>query len=83
MPLPRMYLTRYHGVFATHRKLCAALRPVGRGRGKKQQAEEGALKPITRRHVSMSWAQRLKRALGVQIEACAHCGGKLEVVASI
>ena len=31
----------------------------------------------------MNWAQRLKRVFGVQIEACARCGGKLRIIASI
>lgn len=31
----------------------------------------------------MNWALRLKRVFGVQIEACASCGGKLKIVASI
>jgi hypothetical protein len=31
----------------------------------------------------MRWARRLKRLFGVEIEACAHCGGKLQVIASI
>lgn len=57
--------------------------PAGRGRGKKPQAEEGTDKPVTPRHVAMSWAQRLKRVFGVEIEACARCGGKLKVIASI
>jgi len=55
----------------------------GRGRGRKPQTEEGADKPVTPRHVAMSWAQRLKRVFGVEIESCARCGGKLKVIASI
>jgi hypothetical protein len=31
----------------------------------------------------MSWAQRLRRVFGVEIQACARCGGKLKVIASI
>ncbi len=83
VPPPRMHLTRYHGVFAPHSKLRAAVTPAGRGKGSKPQAEEGAEKPATPRHVAMSWAKRLKRVFGVDIEACARCGGKLKVIASI
>mgnify|MGYP000881667724 CR=1 FL=1 len=43
----------------------------------------GADKPATPRHVAMNWAQRLKRVFGIDIEACARCGGKLKVIASI
>ena len=31
----------------------------------------------------MSWARRLKRVFGVQIEDCARCGGRLQIIASI
>jgi hypothetical protein len=31
----------------------------------------------------MSWAKRLKRVFRIDIEACARCGGKLKVIASI
>ena len=31
----------------------------------------------------MSWARRLKRVFGIEIDACARCGGKLKVLASI
>jgi hypothetical protein len=29
----------------------------------------------------MSWARRLKRVFGIEIEDCARCGGKLRVIA--
>jgi len=31
----------------------------------------------------MSWARRLKRVFGIEIEHCARCGGELKVIASI
>lgn len=31
----------------------------------------------------MTWAQRLQDVSGVEIDTCARCGGKLEVIASI
>jgi hypothetical protein len=40
-------------------------------------------KPSTPRHVAMSWARRLKRVFGVEIECCARCGGQLKIIASI
>jgi hypothetical protein len=82
VPPQRMHLTRYHGVFAPHSKLRAAITPARRGKGEKN-AEQGADKPATPRHVAMSWAQRLKRVFGIDIEACAHCNGRLKVIASI
>jgi len=31
----------------------------------------------------MTWAQRLKRVFGIEIETCEQCGGKVKVIASI
>jgi len=39
--------------------------------------------PPSPRHVAMSWAQRLKRVFGIEIEACVRCGGTLRIIASI
>jgi hypothetical protein len=83
VPPPRMHLTRYHGVFAPHSKLRAAVTPAGRGRGGKPPAEQGVEPSSTPRHVAMSWAKRLMRVFAVEIEACARCGGKLKIIASI
>jgi hypothetical protein len=47
------------------------------------QADEGTDKPVTPRHVAMSWARRLKRVFGVEIEVCARCGWKPRIIASI
>ena len=35
------------------------------------------------RHRAMTWAQRLKRVFGIEIETCEQCGGKVRVIASI
>ena len=31
----------------------------------------------------MNWARRLKRVFGIEIEGCAHCGGRLRIIASV
>jgi hypothetical protein len=31
----------------------------------------------------MSWARRLKRVFGVEIECCVHCGRQMRIIASI
>jgi hypothetical protein len=69
-------------VFAPHSSLRAAITPARRGKGGKV-AEAGADQPAVPRHVAMSWAQRLKRVFGIEIEACARCSGRLKVIASI
>ena len=84
VPPPRMHLTRYHGVFAPHSKLRAAVTPAHRGMGAAQWLPAAHVaKPPTRRHGAMSWARLLKRVFGIEIEDCARCGGKLGVIASI
>jgi len=83
VPPPRMHLTRYHGVFAPHSRLRAAVTPAHRGLGAAKQPPAGAATPQTPRHVAMSWARRLKRVFGVEIDQCARCGGQLKILASI
>ena len=85
VPPPRMHLTRYHDVFAPHSKLRAAVTPAHRGTEAAMPpaiATESA-NPPTPRHGAMSWARRLKQVFGIEIEDCARCGGKLQVIASI
>ncbi len=59
--------------------------PAQRGRGAATPPVSGAdpTKPSTPRHEAMSWARRLKRVFGVEIECCAGCGGQLKIIASI
>jgi hypothetical protein len=74
-----------HGVFAPHSQYRSAVTPAQRGRGAATPPVSGAdpTKPSTPRHVAMSWARRLKRVFGVEIECCARCGGELKIIASI
>ena len=82
VPPQRMHLTMYHGVFAPHSKLRAAITPAGRGAGAKG-AKPDAEAPAVPKHVAMSWAQRLKRVFAIEIDTCARCQGRLRVIASI
>jgi hypothetical protein len=62
-----------------------AVTPAHRGIGAPQRTgpvTDSVQRP-TPRHVAMSWARRLKRVFGIEIEDCARCGGKLRVIASI
>lgn len=70
-------LTRHHGVFAPHSGWRAQVTPARRGNPNKATD----LRPAAERHRARTWAQRLKRVFGIEIETCEHCGGK--VVASI
>ena len=79
VPAPRVHLTRYHGVFAANAALRAAITPAGRG----SKAPSREPERPTPKHVALNWARRLKRVFGIEIEQCARCGGRLEVIASI
>ncbi len=81
VPPPRVHLTRFHGVFAAHAALRAAITPAGRGTG--AQSEPRRSKRPTSKDVRMNWARRLKRVFGIEIEQCVRCGGRLKVIASI
>jgi hypothetical protein len=53
-------------------------------RGKGNQAEVGdKAQTPAEQHVSMSWAQRLKRVFNIDIETCRVCGGAMKVIACI
>ena len=32
---------------------------------------------------AMTWAQRLKRVFGIDVNTCVHCGGAVRIVASV
>jgi hypothetical protein len=81
VPPPRVHLTRFHGVFAAHAALRAAITPAGRGVGAEKRAAVPE-RPISQ-DIRMNWARRLKRVFGIEIEQCVRCGGKLKVIASI
>jgi len=79
VPLPRVHLTRFHGVFAAHAALRAAITPAGRRAWEKRAAAQ----PPTPKDIRMNWARRLRRVFGIEIEQCVRCGGRLKVIASI
>ncbi len=85
VPPPRMHLTRYHGVFAPHSRLRAAVTPARRGLGapRPSQAEGEPATPPTPRHVAMNWAKRLQRVFGIEIDTCQRCAGHLKIIAAI
>ena len=80
VPKPRAHLTRYHGVFAPHSRWRAEVTPAGRGNLVPQALD---LRTRAERHRARSWAQRLQRVFGIEIETCEQCGGKVRVIASI
>ena len=81
VPPARVHLTRFHGVFAAHARLRAAITPGGRGPGARKRAT--TQERPTPRDIRMNWARRLKRVFGIEIEQCVRGGGRLKVIASI
>ena len=82
VPRPRVNLTRYHGVLAPNHRWRAEVTPSGRGRRKGKgtaQPERSAIE----RHAAMSWAQRLKRVFGIDVESCVRCGQAVKIIACI
>lgn len=65
------------------RQVSAAVTPAHRGLGAAQPPPADPAKAPTPRHVAMSWARRLKRVFGIEIEGCVRCGGALRIIASI
>jgi hypothetical protein len=84
VPKPRVNLTRFHGVFAPNSKYRARVTPAKRGRGDQCAAPVDPEEPtLAERRASMTWAQRLKRVFGIDIETCPTCGGSARIIACI
>ena len=84
MPRPRVNLTRLHGVFAPNSEHPALVTPAKRGRGGQRAATKDMEEPTpAERRAAMSWAQRLKRVFGIDIEICPACGGAVRIIACI
>ena len=84
VPKPRVNLTRFHGVFAPNSKYRALVTPAKRGKGRKVKSSNEALDQTpAEKHISMTWAMRLKRVFEIEIETCSECGGDVKIIASI
>ena len=81
VPRPRVHLTRFHGVFAPHFKYRSLIIP--KPTSKKSSSAEKAEKKETKNSYSMSWAKRLKRVFGIDIQICSRCGGKVKIISAI
>jgi len=82
IPKPRVNLTRFHGVFAPNSKHRAEVTPAKRGKVKKPRSLDENQTPAECR-AAMTWAKRLKRVFGIDIETCAECGGDVKIIACI
>jgi len=58
--------------------------PGKRGKGSESTtSKEFEDRTPAERRASMTWAQRLKRLFGIDIETCPACGGAVKVIACI
>jgi hypothetical protein len=80
VPPPRAHLTRFHGIFAPNAAWRARLTPSGRGKGAPAQAD---VRTPDEKRRGMTWAQRLKRVFGIDVDTCGHCGGAARIIACV
>ena len=85
VPKPRVNLTRFHGVFAPNSRYRARVTKARRGRGGRPARTLNSKDDPTpsERRAAMTWAQRLKRVFGIDIETCRECGGAVRIIACI
>lgn len=55
VPLPRVHLTRFHGVYAPRSRLRASITPAGRGRPRREGQGD---KTAVQKHLAMTWIPR-------------------------
>ena len=84
MPKLPLNLTRFHGVFAPNSKYRARVTPARRGKGGEHATPTDPQEPTpAERRAAMTWAQRLKRVFGIDIQTCPACGGAVRIIACI
>jgi hypothetical protein len=81
VPVPRVNLIRYHGIFAPHHAHRAEIVNTTKDKKKHTQAED--VKPKTEKRARLTWAQRLKRVFDIDIKVCEACGGTVKIIACI
>jgi len=57
--------------------------PARRGKRRKYHSADEADQTPAEKRASMTWAKRLKRVFGIEIETCSECGGDVRIIASI
>ena len=75
IPPPRSHLTRFHGVFAPHHALRAAVVP---GDASASEDLAGTRAGPLRR---LAWAALMKRVFAIDVLSCDTCGGAMRILA--
>jgi hypothetical protein len=75
-------LARFHGVFAPNSKHRALVTPSGRGKGSSKSKNPTCPDDRTpaERHISMTWARRLRRVFDIDITTCEKCQGPVRTL---
>ena len=93
IPRPKVHLTRFYGVLASHYKFRKDIVPKQPSTLPQALPEESAhsevalaAAPIEEKNTRSkrySWARLLKRVFHIDIEKCSKCGGRARIIASI
>ena len=75
--------TRFHRVSVPNSKHRARVTRAKRGRGGQQARTAGPEEHTVERRAAMTWAQRVRRVFGFDIETCPACGGAMRIIACI
>ena len=71
-------------MFAPNSKYRVRVTPAKRGKGGRDARAADPEEPVpAERRAAMTWAQRLKRVFGIDIETCSACGGAVRIIACI
>jgi hypothetical protein len=84
VPRPRVNLTRFHGVLAPNSKHRTNVTPAKRGKGSsKKTSSNKNQESSAESHLSLTWAERLKRVFKIDVSVCSKCGGDAKIIACI
>jgi hypothetical protein len=82
VPMPRVNLTRYHGIFAPHHSRRAEVINMVDDKNQRNTGVEDVKSEIEKR-ARMTWGERLKRVFDIDIKVCEACGGAVKIIACI
>ena len=84
VPPPRRHQLRYHGTLAPHAKWRSQIVPA-RPTGATRAACADAADAVPERSVAsrIAWAELLKRVFAEDVLACALCGGRMKIIATV
>ena len=83
-PIPRVNLTRFHGVLAPNSKDRIKVTPAKRGKGSHNKTASSTKEKSSAESLkSLTWAERLKRVFKIDVSVCSRGGGAVKIIACI